>query len=133
MFNKFLTLFIVSISCVLAHDDDRLNTVGDPKPSPTIVQIVKQQPEVIQHYDRVEKKLYLKTEKIFHTNGGLALYNGNSTILLPSLSVDHMGYYVSCRHWDDTKPLTCPNCGLRFYFSDNDWSDLCPLCQIPGV
>ncbi len=91
MFAKFLILLTFPIACIFAHDAESLNSPSESTPVPTIVQIVTQQPEAIQHYDKIEKKLYLKAEKIFHTNAGLALYSGDSVIFLPRLSVDHMG------------------------------------------
>jgi hypothetical protein len=133
MFTKFLILLTFPIACALAHESGSLNSLGESTPVPTIVQIATQQPEAIQHYDRIEKKLYLKTEKIFHTNAGLALYSGESVILLPRLSVDHRGYYLSCGHRRDDYHFTCPkpNCGTRWWFTET-WSDLCPVCGTPG-
>jgi rubrerythrin len=82
---------------------------------------------------KIEKKLYLKAEKIFHTNAGLALYSGDSVIFLPRLSVDHMGYYLSCGHRLDDYYFICPKpkCGTTWWFSET-WSDLCPVCGTPG-
>ena len=133
MFTKLLVFLALPIIGARAHDAENLNALGESTTTPAIVQIFTQHPEAIQHYDRVERKIYLKAEKIFHTNMGPAVYSGNSVIFLPRLSVDHRGYYLSCgRRWDDYY-FTCPKakCGKQWWFSDT-WSDLCPVCGTAG-
>ena len=96
--------------------------------APAILQIVTKQAEAIEHYNGL--KLYLKSEKIHHTNHGPMICNADSIILLQNLSVDQMGCYLLCRSKDDYK-FTCPNCGKQWWFSDT-WSVDCPVCDTPG-
>lgn len=127
MFSKLLLMFVFPVTCVVAHEH-----VGQKEQSvPTIMQIAYKQPESIQHYD--DGKLYLKAEKIYQTVDGPLLYSNGSTILLPNLSVDQSGYYLSCRRRMDDYQLKCPNpdCGMKWWFSET-WSIYCPACGMPG-
>ena len=102
---KFLFMFIVPMVCSLADDPTVEHIPRDPE-SLSIMQVVIEQADSIEYVDK--EKLYLKTKNIFHTNAGLVLYNGHSTILLPRLSVDQSGYYLCRRNKDETLPCTIP-------------------------
>jgi hypothetical protein len=101
MIVKFLLIFIFSVGCSFANDNDRLCAPNHARGASAIMRIVIEQAEAIQHYDG--ERLYLKAEKIYHTNAGPALCNDRSAILLPNLSVNQLGYYLFCRNRDDYK------------------------------
>jgi hypothetical protein len=128
MFGRLLLMFVFPIACIFASDDGGSGTLSNEETVPPVVQIVTKHAETIQHYDG--ERLYLKAEKIYHTNAGPALCSDDFAILLSNLSTDRTGYYLSCRSKDDYR-FTCPKCGRRWWFSDT-WSHLCPVCEIPG-
>lgn len=99
--------------------------------SSRIFRIVSEQADSIQHFDG--EKLYLKAENIRHANGKQFLYNDNSVIFLPTLSVNEQGFhYILCRSSDDVK-LVCsnPDCSYEWWFTD-EWSAYCPICDSIG-
>lgn len=121
MLRNFLFVFIFPVVCALANESAACMT-RNPEAS-SIIQIVTEQPESIEYFD--DGKLYLKARNICHTNVGLMLCNEHSAILLPRLSVDQNGYYLSSR--DEDHKLTCSKCSYV-------WSILihaslcCPRC-----
>jgi hypothetical protein len=108
MIRNFLFVFVFPMVCALAKDPTATDTSRDPEAS-SIIQVVTEQANSIEYFDG--GRLYLKAGNICHTNSGLALYNGHSTILLPRLFVDQRGYYLSCHNRNDI--LKCTNCGYE--------------------
>lgn len=121
-------IFLVANVFAFAHNHSSAQAFKKAIPTPAIIQIITKQADSIQDFDG--EKLYLKSEKIFSTPFGLALYDQNSMILLQNLSTNDSGHYLLCRSKDDYR-FTCPKCGYQWWFSDT-WSDLCPRCYTPG-
>ncbi len=117
-------MLILSVGSLSAYES------GNKKASPLLMQIATKQAESIRYYDG--ERVYLKAEKIYPTSQGPVLYHGGSSILLPNLSADDTGYYLSCRSKDDYY-FRCPNpdCGTGWWFTET-WSPLCPSCGTPG-
>ncbi|MGC2595034.1 MAG: hypothetical protein WA347_01990 [Rhabdochlamydiaceae bacterium] len=80
MFGKSLLMFIFLVVCTFASGNSSIYTGGYEAPS--IIQIITKHAEAIEHYDG--EKLYLKSEKIHHTNYGPVLYNSYSAVELAS-------------------------------------------------
>ena len=119
-------MFVFSMACALANEPTRRMS-RDPE-ALSIIQVVTEQADLIEYFN--DGKLYLKAENICHTNVGLALYNGGSTILLPRLSVDQWGYYLNCRR-EDTLTCSNSNCGYQWSLLEHA-SGYCPRCGWAG-
>ena len=128
MIRQFLLMFIVPVVCAYCNDQAVEHIPRDPE-SLSVVQVVIEQADSIEYVDK--ERLYLKAENIFHTNAGLVLYNGHSTILLPRLSVDQSGYYLCRRNKDETYKCTNPKCGFKWSILEYPTVN-CPKCGRAG-
>jgi hypothetical protein len=121
MIRNFLFIFVFPMVCALANEPATF--MARDLEASSIIQVVVEQAESIEYFDG--NKLYLKARNIRHTNVGLALCNEHSTILLPRLSVDQNGYYLSYR--DEDHKLTCTKCGYEWSIFIHA-SEYCPRC-----
>jgi len=82
--------------------------------------ILNEQPESVDffHQDRI----YLKSERVSFTKGGLVLLHGVSSIQIPTLFSDSTGLYIHAR-----KIKYCPQCKKYRRTPENN----CPVCNAP--
>ncbi len=78
-------------------------------------------------------RLYLKSENVCHTNKGYILCDGQSAVLLPSLTFDANGWYLDGLSSDDDFQLICsnPRCGYVWWYSQTRRIH-CPVCGSLG-
>ena len=128
MIYKAFLMFILPIVSILANENASAYTPKCQKISSTIIQIITEQSDSIQYFDG--ERLYLKVERICPTNNGLLLCNNHSSILLPTLFTDPMGYYLPCLK---TCRMKCINPECKYCCWDAyKYGIECPHCEYPG-
>lgn len=137
---RIVSLLCISITYALfAHEetysdtDLELNNVKEG--SSLVTQIIQEQPDSIEYYDK--GKLYLKLDRIYPTKDGIYLRNSRSSILLPPLFADDNGSFISATQQEKDAvakqvfyQCTNPKCMDVWdvsYFGYN-----CPRCKSPG-
>jgi hypothetical protein len=135
MLYKTLLMVVLPVVSLLADENVSVDAPhcqeGSSEISPTFIQIVKEQSDSIQHFDK--GRIYLKAERIFPTSRGLVLYNGQSSILLPSVFADGTGCYLHFRLCGRDDELKCSNSNCRWRWFFREWWTLnCPRCGETG-
>ncbi|MDP1609079.1 MAG: hypothetical protein Q8L98_07185 [Chlamydiales bacterium] len=130
MLTRLFAFFYLLISCAFAQETGEDQVYEKSYELSSILQVTSKQPDSIEYLEG--EKIYLKKENTFPICNGYVLCNGRSAIVLPRLSFDQNGYYLSSRSPDDFK-LNCSNsrCGNVWWFTDN-WSIYCPKCGSVG-